>query len=196
MSLGKQAKTLTPAQLKAVLAYAGTKRHQLRDVVMVLLSVKAGLRAKEVALVTWSMVTDAEGAIANTIELPNTASKGRHGGRSIPLNKDLKKALLSLMRATDESQPHKTILLSERGSAMRPHSVVSWFRDTYQALGFDGCSSHSGRRTFITRMAQVMPAAGGTLKDVQSMAGHASLNMTSRYIEGSADARAKAVDLI
>ena len=66
----------------------------------------------------------------------------------------------------------------------------------YAALGFAGCSSHSGRRTFITRAARKASEAVGSLRDVQQLAGHASLNMTQRYIEGDSDAKRKLVNLI
>jgi hypothetical protein len=41
------------------------------------------------------MVTDAEGQLTDLISLTDNASKGR-GGRSIPLNKELKAALMAL----------------------------------------------------------------------------------------------------
>ena len=54
---------------------------------MILLSVRAGLRAKEIALATWGMITDAEGRLGDALHLPNKASKGRNGGRTIPAAK-------------------------------------------------------------------------------------------------------------
>jgi integrase len=83
MALGKQAKILSDKQVRAVPAELDTRRYPLRDRVMFLLSIKAGLRAKEVASVTWGMLTDAEGEIADVIALENKASKGRAGGRQI-----------------------------------------------------------------------------------------------------------------
>jgi integrase len=55
MALGKQAKILTDKQVRAVLAEIGTRRYPLRDRVIFLLSIKAGLRAIEVASVSWGM---------------------------------------------------------------------------------------------------------------------------------------------
>jgi integrase len=98
MSLGKQAMTLTKGQIDAALGYLSTTRHPVRNRSVFLLSVKAGLRAKEIASLTWDMVTDADGEIENSMHLRNSASKGRSGGRIIPLNKDLRSALLDLRR--------------------------------------------------------------------------------------------------
>jgi hypothetical protein len=92
MPHGKQAKMLTPKQETAVLTYLQTLRYPVRDRVMFLLSIKAGLRAKEIACLTWSMVTDADGQVAEMLALPNRASKGRGGGRMIPLNLTLRAA--------------------------------------------------------------------------------------------------------
>jgi integrase len=64
------------------------------------------------------------------------------------------------------------------------------------ALGMQGCSSHRGRRTFITRAARKISEAGGSLRDIQQLAGHASLQTTARYIEGDAEAKRKVVALI
>ena len=52
MALGKQAKILTKKQIDQLVWYVGTLRHPLRNEVIVLLSVKAGLRAKEIAGLT------------------------------------------------------------------------------------------------------------------------------------------------
>ena len=63
-------------------------------------------------------------------------------------------------------------------------------------LGFSGASSHSGRRTFITKAAKEIVEAGGSLRDVQELAGHASLATTQRYIQGDTEAKRKVVALI
>jgi integrase len=58
------------------------------------------------------------------------------------------------------------------------------------------CSSHSGRRTFITNAAKKITTVGGSLRDVQALAGHSSLAVTQRYIDGDAEARRKIVELV
>ena len=196
MANGLQAKILTEAQVSLALVTIERHRYPIRDKVIFLLSFRAGLRAKEIARLTCEMVTDPEGALANEIDLTNEASKGS-SGRRIALNSQLRQALLDLFATYDGRQePNAAVVRSERGGAMAPHSVVEWFGDLYKTLGFDGCSSHSGRRTFITRAAKKIHAAGGSLRDVQSLAGHKYLNTTQKYIEGDSEAQRRVVDLI
>ena len=66
----------------------------------------------------------------------------------------------------------------------------------FKTLDLKGCSSHSGRRTFITRAARLVHKAGGSLRDVQLLAGHRSIQTTQRYIEGDSDAQRRLVALI
>jgi integrase len=66
----------------------------------------------------------------------------------------------------------------------------------YRKIGFVGCSSHSGRRSFITQAARKVSLVGGSLRDVQALAGHASLTSTSRYIAMDAEAQRKLVNII
>ena len=164
---------------------------------MFLLSIKAGLRAKEIACITWCMVTDADGQVAEMLALPNRASKGRGGGRMIPLNLTLHAALVALHQLCGAVvSPARAVVSSERGGPLTASSVTKWFFHLYRDVGMSGCSSHSGRRTFITRAARKVSAVGGSVRDVQQLAGHASLQTTQRYIEGDTDAKRKLVQLI
>ena len=195
MSLGKQAKTLTKPQIDAVLGYLAKTRYPVRDRVIFLLSVKAGLRAKEIASLTWSMVTDAEGALTDAISLTDVASKGR-GGRVIPINKDLQRALTALKAEADKAtRPSPFVITSERASRTSSYAIVNKFAAWYRALGFTGASSHSGRRTAITNWARKISTVGGSLRDVQLMAGHSALSTTQRYIESDGLAQRRVVEM-
>src|SRR6476659_7561738 len=116
---GKQAKTLTGQQVLAALRWDHRhSRYPQRDRVMILLSVRAGLRAGEIAKLTWPMVLDADGRIGNRIELHDRAAK-KGSGRTIPLHCDLRRALQQLRRHTGAEG---AVIRSERGGSqgMRP----------------------------------------------------------------------------
>jgi len=200
MALGKQAKTLNPKQIEVALAYLGGTRYALRNQVMLLLSCKAGLRAKEIASLRWSMVVDAQGQLEHCINLTNNASKGSDGGRVIPLNKELRQQLLRLFELVNVGTRfniHEAhVVTTERSNCTSAQSVVNQFASWYSDLGFVGCSSHSGRRTFITNAARKISTVGGSVRDVQLMAGHSNLNTTQRYIEMDEDCQRKVVELV
>ena len=199
MALGKQAKVLTKSQTDALYAFLGTRRHGLRDQTIFLLSVRAGLRAKEIAGLKWSMIMTAEGDIGDAIHLTDTASKGR-GGRVIPLNKQLRQHLVRLLDQEKQRPRFESemgfVITTERSDHTSAQAVVNLFRRWYTDLGLMGCSSHSGRRTFITNAAKKISTVGGSLRDVQALAGHSSLAVTQRYIDGDSEARRKIVDLL
>jgi integrase len=189
---GKQAKILSDQHIEDLLFFAGNTRRPTRNRAMVLLSMKAGLRAAEIAKLTWDMVVGPTGQIGTTIELHDAAAK-MGGGRTIPIHGRLRDALASLAQPQPTSGP---VILSERGGPMTPLSIVVWFARAYDAVGLEGCSSHSGRRTFITRAARAVYKAGGSLRDVQLLAGHRSIRTTQRYIDGDSDAQRRLVSLI
>ena len=198
MALSKQAKTLNKNQISAVQNYLAGRRNALRNQVIFLLSVKAGLRAKEIAYLRWEMVLDADGTLSNELALHNDASKGK-SGRKIPLNKDLRSRLNELLasrRCIRSFSPSDYVVRTERSARTSPQAIVNMFSQWYRDLGLIGCSSHSGRRTFITNAARKITTVGGSLRDVQYLAGHNSLQTTERYIEHSENARRSIVDLI
>ena len=190
--LGKQAKILSDDNIRDLLAFTTLTRYPTRNRVIVLLSVKAGLRAGEIANLTWAMVTDPVGDIGPVIALEDRIAK-KKSGRVIPLHPDLRNALATLQKMTGVDGP---VIRSERDTAMVPLSIVNWFTIAYRAIGLTGCSSHSGRRTFVTRAARLVHKAGGSLRDVQLLAGHRSIQTTQAYIDGDTDAQRRLVALI
>jgi integrase len=200
VALGKQAKVLTNQQIQLVLSFLATTRDPDRNRLIFLLSIRAGLRAKEIANLTWSMVMDADGAIADCIHLEDIASKGR-SGREIPLNKQLKGELQiaheNLISTISMNQMCSfRVIQTQRSKSTSAQVIVNLFKSWYDRCGLLGCSSHSGRRTFITNAAKKISTVGGSIRDVQVLAGHSSLQTTQRYIDSDNEAKRRVVDLI
>jgi integrase/recombinase XerD len=131
------------------------------------------------------MITDASGQLTDQIRLQDKAAKGKSGG-VVWMSKRLGLALARLKAET--AKPSNTVIISQNAKAMSAQVVINWFFSVYRELGFNGCSSHSGRRTAITRWARKISSVGGSLRDVQALARHSSLAMTQKYIEVSEDA--------
>lgn len=154
------------------------------DQLKVLLSARAGLRACEIAGITIDAFLDPGGKIADAITIDAKISKSRES-RTIPMHPDIRKAV-KLMQHRVRLNPGENIAYSRAGNGLRPQSantVAQWFRRAYLRVGLQGCSSHSGRRTFVTSLARRANQFGHSLRDVQYLAGHANLDTTAAYID-------------
>lgn len=192
--MGTPAKVLAPGEVRRLQARAGRGRHALRNRVMVMLSFKAGLRACEIAGLDWSMVLTAGARVGPLINIGDEIAKNGRG-RRLPLHPELK-ILLGRLHVQQGKPSTGPVVDSQKGGCMTPRSVVNWFRRLYGELGLDGCSSHSGRRTFITRTARLVSKTGGSLRDVQILVGHRDLATTQLYIDGDTDAQRKLVHML
>ena len=191
MAKNKQARTLDAKRIKLAMAILEGARERS----MLLLSLKAGLRATEISGLLWKDI-DLE---AKTLVLRQTKG-GKQ--RTVGIHRDL---MGELEQYYQSRQGHRvspddhvfTNNHNKPGQPITANSVAVWFKDLYcRKLGWEGYSSHSGRRTFVTNAARKITEAGGSLRDVQSLAGHADLSTTQTYIEVSEDAKAKVIDLI
>lgn len=189
-----RAKVLAAAELRRLLAHVAHTSQPNRNRVIVLLSFHAGLRACEIAGLAWPAVLRPDGTMSAVVRVEgHTAKNGRP--RSVPMHAELRAALRVLHG--EQGQPLTgAVVLSQRGGHMTARSIVNWFAGIYAETGLQGCSSHSGRRTFITNAAKLVSKAGGSLRDVQELAGHSALTTTERYIEGDRDAQRRLIRLL
>lgn len=188
------ARVLEPVDVRRLLELTLTHRHPSRNRAMVLLSFKAGLRACEIAGLTWSMVLRSDAKVAQQLTISREIAKCG-SGRLIPMHDELRSALRRHHQRAGKPATGP-VIASERGGHMTARSVVNWFHDVYAELELHGCSSHSGRRTFITQSARVISKIGGSLRDVQELAGHRALTTTERYIVGDRQTQRKLISLL
>ena len=200
MGLGKQSKVLNKSQIEMISNYLRSKRNGLRNQTIFLLSLKSGLRAKEISQLRWKYVLKSDGdTIDDHINLPNSSSKGK-SGRIIPLHKSIRENLQLLLiehkkyRSFDLNSSF--IVRTERSPFTSSQIIVNMFQSWYRKLGLLGCSSHSGRRTFITETSKKISLVGGSLRDIQMMVGHSSLQTTQRYIESDSESQMKVINLL
>lgn len=146
------------------------------------LSLYAGLRASEIAGMQIGDLVERDGSISAAVRVRAENAKGKRE-RSIPMHAKIRDAVRQFRRKYPDSQ---YIALSSRWRQSYKKQTITaltnYLWDMYAKLGFEGCSSHSGRRTFITRLAQQVDGTRFTLRDVQKLAGHARLETTAAYI--------------
>jgi len=199
MGIGKQSKTLNKSQIQMVRSFLRSKRNGLRNETIFLLSVKSGMRSKEISRLSWKMLVKSDGSLDDNIHLTNSSSK-YNGGRIIPIHKDLKKNLSILYDKHKKLQSFNIdtsfVVRTERSPFTTSQTICDMFQKWYKKLGMIGCSSHSGRRTFITETSKKISLVGGSLRDIQLLVGHQNLQTTQRYIEGDSESRRKVIDLI
>lgn len=156
-----------------------------------LISFNAGLRAKELASLAVGDVYDAEGAVREQFVLQGRQSKGGKA-RTVYLNQRLQRALAEYAARTPLADPQRPLFESQKGGAFSANTMCQLFLDIYRACGLKDASSHSGSRTFITRMA----AQGVGVRVLAALAGHSRIQVTQRYIDVNEDQLAAAVELL
>ena len=191
--LAKQAKTLSKRQITLTTALLQQTRYPTRNLAIFLLSVKAGLRAKEIASLTWDMLTDPEGTSRSSAASQRRSQQG-FVWQGHPVEQGPQSSSCKHCRTRRGSSPY--VITTERAERTSAAAIVNLFAHWYRAAGLQGCSSHSGRRTFITNAARTISTVGGSLRDVQMLAGHRALSTTQRYIEADVDAQKRVVDLV
>ena len=82
--------------------------------------------------------------------------------------------------------------LDVKGGGFTAQTIVNLFKRIYQLAGIDGASSHSGRRQFVTQLAD----RGINARLVQVLARHKHLSTTQRYIDVNENALRNAVELL
>lgn len=190
----KQAKTLNAQELRRVLDYIATRKHAARNRAMLLMTFYAGLRVSEVAALRYRDMLDADGNVRGEITLTPDQTKGNES-RVVFLNERLRKELAAYIRVTRFSTHPRTKLFF---SQQRPidgfdaNTLCQHFHYLYKRAGLAGCSSHSGRRSFITNLA----TKGISVRVLASLAGHKSIATTQKYIDVNDEIKRQAVELI
>lgn len=189
----KQAKLLTDTEFRRLTAVVNSLRHSTRNHTAVALSFYAGLRACEIAALHIGDVFEANGEPRDTIYLSAAQTKGNDTG-TVLVNRRLRTQLerYAAIYPKRTAQPSAALLYSAKGGGFTAQTVVNLFQRLYRLAGIAGASSHSGRRQFVTELAD----KGVNARVVQALARHKHLNTTMRYIDLNENKLRAAVELI
>ena len=188
----KQAKVINAAEMKRLLAVVDAGKHAPRNRIAVMLSYLAGLRVGEIAALKIGDVIDGDGKVRDQIILKAAYTKGNEA-RTVFVSQRLKRELAryraSLAEQLDNDAP---LLMTQKRTAFSANTLCQLFGEIYRRAGIDGASSHSGRRSFITKLAH----SAVSPKVIMTLAGHKHLGTTQRYIEVNDEMLRKAVEVV
>ena len=189
----KQAKLLTDAEFRRLTAIVNSLRYPTRNHTAIALSFYAGLRACEIAALQVGDVFDEAGGVKDTIYLNSDQTKGSDSG-TVLVNTKLRRQLVRFAKQYPVHSSNSTIpmLFSAKGGGFTAQTIVNLFKRLYQLAGIDGASSHSGRRQFVTQLAD----RGINARLVQVLARHKHLSTTQRYIDVNESKLRSAIELI
>lgn len=186
-----QAKTLTQAELDQVLRYASTKKYPERNRALILTSFLTGMRVAEIASLTMGDVLNQDGSVKNEIRLSAQQTKGGHP-RTVFVSSKLKAELELYLKTRHIKDSSIPFFHTGNRLGFTANGLCVWFYWLYRNAGISGASSHSGRRNFITTLAN----KGISVRVLASLAGHKSIAVTQKYIDVNDDMKRNAVELI
>ena len=190
--MSKQAKVLNEQEFKKLLKVCELTRYKERNRMIVMLSFMLGLRAVEIAKLRVSNVISETNEAMDMIVLDKTQTKGNKR-QTIIVNKRLKQELLKYIVRYPNLIEHKEgFLLKTQKGNFNSQTIQNLFRHLYELANIPQASSHSGRRTFITKLSE----NGVAVPIIQKLARHSSLATTQRYIEVSDDKLINAINTV
>lgn len=187
----KQAKTLNERELQRLLDFVKTTMNAQRNRAIILLTHLAGMRIGEVAAVRVCDVVASDGTIRDEINLTAAQTKGSVS-RSVLLNERMRCELTAYMLTVRVRDAKQALFATQRSSAFTANSLTQVINGVYRHAGLDGCSSHSGRRGFLTNLAE----KGVSVRVLMALAGHRNMATTQRYIDLRPGVLRNAVELV
>ena len=186
-----QAKVLTAQELRRVLDYTAKRSHSMRNRAMLLLTHYAGMRVGEVAALRINDVLNGDNTIKGEVRLLPDQTKGKHA-RTVYLNVRIQKELAQYIKVLKIKDASKPLFYTQKKDGFSANSLTQYFFYLYRNVGLAGCSSHSGRRSFLTGLAN----KGTAIHILKSLAGHRNISTTATYLYSSPDQLKAAVELV
>lgn len=187
----KQAKVISANEMKRLLAVVEAGTHSARNRMAIMLSYYAGLRVGEIAALQNRDVFDSELNVKDQIQLKAAYTKGNKA-RVVFVSDKLKREISAYTKSVSGIVENRPFLVTQKNTAFSPNTLCQLFGKLYSDAGIDGASSHSGRRSFITKLAH----SGISPKVIMTLAGHSHLTTTQRYIDVNDEMMREAVEVV
>lgn len=174
---------LRPVEIKRVLRLIRSRpRFSSRAEVAFHLSFYLGLRAKEIASLRWGDVFSDDGKIRDVLHLKAAYTKGSKTRDVFLSSPRLRQVLSQFAQNYPEGRkPDAALFRSQKGGHLTAASMARFLKQLYVEAGIPRASSHSGRRTFITGLAE----RGIDLKAISVLAGHSNIRTTAMYVDNN-----------
>ena len=189
--MAKQAKTLNEREQQKLLEFISKTKNPKRNRAIFLLTYLAGMRIGEVAALRVADVLASDGTIRNQFTLSPEQTKGSES-RTVLLNQRMQAELAAYMQTIRVRNAKQPLFATQRNEGFTAASLAQIVNGIYKKAGFEGCSSHSGRRSYATTIS----AKGISMRVLQKLLGHKNIQTTSIYIYASDDMLRNAVELI
>lgn len=172
-----QAITLNRDDHATFMRYLSNTRHYKRDRAIYLLTYRAGMRIGSVAKLRLDDVVDASGKLKKVVILRKDITKGQKTVSAYINHPELIQALKDWIEYR-KNNCRETLFYSQKGAPFTPNTLSRVMLHHYKGAGFDGSSSHSGRRSFATNCLK----NGMDVVALSKVMSHSSINTTMRYI--------------
>lgn len=187
----KQAKTLNERELQRLLDFVKTTMNAQRNRTIILLTHLAGMRIGEVTALRLCDVVASDGTVRDEINLTAAQTKGS-ASRTVLLNQRMRAELAAYVLTLRKRDAKQALFASQRSSAFTANSLTQVINGVYSHAGLEGCTSHSGRRGFLTNLAE----KGVSVRVMMALAGHRNMATTQRYIDLRPGVLRNAVELV
>ena len=188
-----QAKVLTEKEIKKVIKVIESKRHASRNRCMFMMTHMSGARISEVASLRICDVLASDGSIKSEIYLSSQQTKGSKG-RTLYLSDKLRDEINLYLKTRFKLKDLLPVTMTDTVRALFTNqkdcqrgfsasTACQMFHYWYKEAKIEGASSHSGRRGFITNLAN----KGVHVRILQELAGHSSIAVTQKYIDVNQD---------
>ena len=192
-TMSKQAKTLNNDEIRKVLDYVATRKHSERNRAMIYTIFNTGMRVSEVANLRFKDVVEVEGAVRREIRLSAEDTKTKEA-RVVFVNDKLHKELTRYVKLYKPLNTNVKFFYSQKRASdgYSPNTLAQFFHYLFNRAGITGASSHSGRRSFITNLAN----KGVGVRVIMGLSGHKALSSVQCYIDCNDDMKRKAINLL